>query len=571
MDNYSLKTKKILVIGGNGYIGNRLVDYLVEQKFDITILDRNDHVNDQLLDFNKLYSEMMDPPCAINYIKANYTRIVDTFFKAFDSIVFLVNEFDLADLCHLLNNLEPHQQFIFGKFCENDDQLYKLVSALHSSNYCCLDFGQLYGVSRNFKPETDKITHIDHFCEAVTTVIKTNFLFNGIFNFNNFESIFNFKFRNVSEMHSETSVILNTIVVKDLNSTRNCQVCENLTTKFCNLGELPLDEYDVHDTSLYYCSDCFHIQSNGMGNAIEYLDSEFKEFSYNLAIFSLARLGYFNNHQSDFKETGQVKILIIGDNYTDYQKEAYNFIQSECGMQLCVNTCRLKDIDNLLISASESFDLIICFDFDYIVNLHETLSLLKNLLNHDGLILLQCQSNITSSPLDFFNGVNSKRISYFSINSMKKLCSDNELYLNNGFDIDNHFYLYEVTNRSFNSNINELLHKDIELGIYGEEYYKHFELQLKKFKNTLQNKLYDIKISNKTLVGYGYNATLFNYCEINDNLLDWIIPNEIVPDTDIPIKTVDSIDGLNNHVIIIFNGFKMFKTGQYDSSINPYI
>jgi hypothetical protein len=563
MDN---KAKKILVIGGNGYIGNRLVDYFVEQKFDITILDRNDHVNDKLLEFNKLYSEMTS---SINYIKANYTRIADTFFKAFDSIVFLVNEFELVELCNLLNNLEPHQQFIFGKFCENDIQLHKLVSALHSSNYCCLDFGQLYGVSRNFKPEVDKITHIDHFCEAVTAVIVRN-LFNGIFNFNNFQSIFNFKFSNVSEV--QHSVILNTIVKNDLKNYKNCRVCQNLTTKFCNVGELPLDEYDIHDTSLYYCSDCFHIQSNGTGNAIENLCSEFKEFSYNLAIFSLTRLSYFNDHQSDFKETAQVKILIIGDgdNYTNYQKEAYNLIQTECGIQLCVNTCRLKDIDNLLISAAESFDVIICFDFDYIINLHETLTLLKILLNHDGLIFLQCQSNITSSPVGFFNGVNSRRSSYFSLNSMKKLCSDNELYLNNGFEVDDQYYVYEVTNRVFNRNIDDLLYKDIELGIYGDQYYKHFELRLKMFKNTLQNKLYEIKLSNKTLVGYGYNATLFNYCEIDEDLLDWIIPHELIPDTDIQLKTIDSIDGLNNLAIIIFSGFKI---AQFDpnTSINPYI
>jgi hypothetical protein len=93
------------------------------------------------------------------------------------------------------------------------------------------------------------------------------------------------------------------------------------------------------------------------------------------------------------------------------------------------------------------------------------------------------------------------------------------------------------------------------LGIYGDEYYKHFKLHLEIFKNSLQTKLYQYKLMNKTVIGYGYNGALLNYCKIDSDILEWIIDDTVIenlstPITDIPIKTSDSILGLDNTILL---------------------
>jgi hypothetical protein len=556
---------KVLVIGGNGYIGNRLLDYLVEQQYDITIVDKNDHVSKELLEFNKNYCNMLTGPCSLRYIKANYGCLVDSFFKAFDTVVFLVNEFDFIELYHLLTVLEPHQKFIYGKFEVKDELLHKLASMIHSKYYC-LNFGNLYGYSRNFKENSGHDCHINYFCEAIVIIIKRGG-FNSLFDLANFEMMFSYKFKHIpSDILIEPLVlarrelnIQNTQNTQNTFNVKNCLICNQMTTSFFDIGELPIDDHyhdtddisDTRDISLHYCGNCFHVQANGTGK----VNFEFEfdnKFLYNLAIYSLTRLGYFNNHQSDFKENEQVNILIIdGKN----QVEVYKFIENMWGIKFCLHTCSIKDFDQLLISSTETFDIINFFNFDHLFQLHETIGLLKQLLNKDGLMFLQSGSNINTTR-SLFNGINCQRISYFSINSMKKLCTDSEMYLNNAIDIDSQYHVFEVAARVYDTNLDELLYKDITLGIYGDEYYKNFNLRMNIFRNSLQNKLYEYKLMNKTIIGYGYNGTLLNYCKIDSDILEWIIDDSDVvenlstPITDIQIKHVNSIIGLDNIVIL---------------------
>jgi hypothetical protein len=549
---------KVLVIGGNGYIGNRLVDYLVEQQYDITVVDRNDYISKELLEFNRNYSLMLREPCGLRYIKANYASLVDSFFKTFDSIVFLVNEFDFIELHHLLTILDPHQKFIYGKFGMKDELLYKLTDMLHSKHYC-LDFGNLYGHSRNFNESISRDCHINHFCEAIVIIIKRGG-FNSLLNLINFESLFSYKFKHVSDTLCDQLILTKrSQTITNTFSVKNCIVCNQTTSVFFNIGELPIDDYyheiddisDTRDISLYYCPNCFHIQANGTGKNIDL--SFDKQFLYNFATYSLTRLGFFNHHQSDFKENEQVRILII-DGSNSGIDEAYKYIENQWGVKFSLHVSTLKDFDQLLISSAETFDIIVCFNFDHIVQIHETIGLLKHLLNKDGLLFLQSKSNIYSLR-SLFNGINCHRVSYFSINSMKKLCTDNDLYLNHIIDIESHYCVYEIANRIYDSHLNELLYKDVTLGIYSDEYYTHFNLRLEMFKNSLQNKLYQHKLMNKIIVGYGYNSSLLNYCKIDSSTLEWIIDdsctdNLSTPITDIPIKTSDSIIGLDNMIIL---------------------
>lgn len=562
---------QVLVIGGNGYIGNRLIDYLIEQQYDITIVDKNDYVNEQLLEFNKNYSLMLIEPCKLRYIKANYASLVDSFFKSFDSVVFLVNEFDFVELYQLLSILEPHQKFIYGKFETKDAILYKLTDIIHSKHYC-LDFGTLYGHSRNFKENAGRDCHINHFCEAIIILIKRGG-FNSLLDLNTFENFLSYKFKHVSESDTlvDKLVLMNRgQSQKNTYSVNNCLVCNETTSEFFNIGELPIDDYyhdtdDISDTrniSLHYCINCFHVQANGTGkDAPTKFDNS---FLYNLAIYSLTRLGYFNNHQSDFKENEPVKILIVngaggagrgGSGAGGCgQDEAYKYIESQWGVKFSLHTCTLQEFDKLLISSAESFDIIIFFNFDHVFQIHETVGLLKQLLNKDGLLFLQSKSDINSLR-SFFNGINCQRVSYFSTNSMKKLCTDNEMYLNNVIDIESKYCIYEIANRVYDSNLNDLLYKEMLIGIYGDEYYKQFKLRLEIFKNSLQTKLYQYKLMNKTIIGYGYNGALLNYCKIDSDILEWIIDDTVIenvstPITDIPIKTSDSILGLDNTVIL---------------------
>ena len=532
----------VLIIGGNGYIGNRLIDYL--QYDSVTVVDRNLYVNDALLEFNSKNG--------VRYIIGDYTNLVDSFFKTFDSIIFLA-DFQRNSVFHLLNCMLPHQKFIFGNYNDNSikDVLFVTISF---ENAFCLNFGEIFGFSRNFRNDiVNGVTHIDHFCEAVVFIIKNSaVLDNHVFNLELFKST-------IGASSDAIKISLNGMsaydVICNLNrenkqdvtvNINTCGTCKiqliqfldfDFTENVLHTEDTILDEYTI---KLRYCPNCFYI-CNSVPRAGSHCVKQSKEFLYEFAMYTLLRLSRLNDHQSDFKESDPVKILVFNGDFSSFEA-----IGMETGlrMELYSNS----DIsDEFLMSHAGSFDIIQIFDFDYLVDFREILQLSKQLICVDGLIFLQ-----TLGSFDLFRDpITTDRVSYFNGNSMKQICTSLDLYLN---AISNS--VYEISEReNVNSNVSEFIYQEIVKGMYSDSVYNNLDVRMRMFKNNVQNRLYEFKLIGKKVLIDTTNYSLVHYLNVNE-IVDYIIGEVnncelLAPGSDIPVRPIDFSEP--NVVVLTFS------------------
>ena len=100
-------------------------------------------------------------------------------------------------------------------------------------------------------------------------------------------------------------------------------------------------------------------------------------------------------------------------------------------------------------------------------------------------------------------------------------------------------------NRKANKNVEKLLRKEEEFGIFKNKVWKNFESNIIKSKKNLRKILIDLKKENKKVVGNSCPArcsTLLNYCEIGVDLINYIAEqptslklNKYLPGVNLPI------------------------------------
>lgn len=118
-------SERILVIGGNGYIGSRLVQVLIkEEKYNVTVVDSNEYVNDSLLNQNKIRNSKG----TVLYVIARYQDLGDSFFLDFDTIILLAGQSSVSNsttmdsvmtnnilnFSRLSQIIKPTQKFIYA-------------------------------------------------------------------------------------------------------------------------------------------------------------------------------------------------------------------------------------------------------------------------------------------------------------------------------------------------------------------------------------------------------------------------------------------------------------------------
>jgi nucleoside-diphosphate-sugar epimerase len=170
-----MKNKKILLIGGNGYIGSRLYDYLLEKKYQVTNVDscwyKNLYPETIVEDFDNLSEEFL----------SNYTHII---LLAGHSTVSMCEESltdpfenNVVKYIKLIEKLNHNQTLLYSSsaaiYGHNDelvDENYKLNQPVNFYDYTklCneqiaylypekkligLRFGSVGGFSKNFRFE----------------------------------------------------------------------------------------------------------------------------------------------------------------------------------------------------------------------------------------------------------------------------------------------------------------------------------------------------------------------------------------------------------------------------------
>jgi UDP-glucose 4-epimerase len=262
--------KKILLLGGNGYIGCRLYDHLKSLNYDVTNID--------LCWFGKIYEET---------IVKDYDDLSEDYLNQFTHIILLAAHSSVSMCSNLSscfeNNVSKFVRLI-EKIKDNQILLYSSTAAVYGSNPNLVDethslsdainfydytkianetiiklypnkniiglrFGTVGGISKNFRQENllnsisasvikdNKITisnpdnyrsvlGISDLCRAIETLIKTNNIKNKIYNL----TTFNAKIVDIGRMlQYKTNCDL---VINDSFKTSYSFNCSNVL--FCN-------------------------------------------------------------------------------------------------------------------------------------------------------------------------------------------------------------------------------------------------------------------------------------------------------------------------------------------------
>jgi nucleoside-diphosphate-sugar epimerase/2-polyprenyl-3-methyl-5-hydroxy-6-metoxy-1,4-benzoquinol methylase len=430
------------------------------------------------------------------------------------------------------------------------------------------------------------------------------------------ESIINDLLSNWSDVKNFQNRLIDTI--DDCKIIDKCRVCKTETNELLDLNNQPLAN-SYHDTNtvlehyplqLDFCPHCFHVQLN----AVVQPDKLFKNYLYVsgtsntlreyfslFAISALSRLRAFNNANSDFMECDVIKVLDIACN-DGSQLDAFEAIATNCNLKILrvgvdpaeniyENFSKDKNHDiyceyftqntvDKLKARYGNFDIIIAQNvFAHIDYPSEFLDLCKQLTKNrqnkddynDGIILIQTsQKNMILNGE--FDTAYHEHLSFFNTNSMKYLCSLNDLVLNNVTEVSIHgtSYIFEITNKLIEtddkddvSNTVDVLYNEMVDGLYDIKTYKNYKYNALIYRNRFHNKLLEYKLQDKMVIGYGSTAksnTLLNFCNINTDDIDWIIDenelkqNLFTPGSDILIRNIESLDEikLDNTVVVVF-------------------
>ena len=621
----------ILILGGNGYIGNKLIDYLLKNSIHkITVIDKcniDNYFND-----------------SIHYLNYNIKYLTSDFISRFDIIIFLAFSYDnlnsiiennINNFLFILQNISPKQKFIytsnsnhnpfFNWSIESIDNLINIFIKKNPLNQIYgLRLGSVNGFSKLFRSDliinnmiyTAKtnnkiylsnkncnkyILGINDLCNVFYTIITNDNNLSGIYDIYSFiESIgnigiylskitnspiehkencydmlsnsqvtntdifcknFNFNFTDtlesicndiLSNYHLINHINTDTSNYNEYTIISKCNICNSKIISLIDYGYQPLNnKYTKYHNSLdknpfhllvenkyplhlYFCENCFHIQLNYN------IFPKFINYNYPLIQIDTKKYQLKNN-----------KVLFI-DFIPINNKDVININSLEILNNPCI-------LDQLKIKYN-NFDIILIQNtFHYLNNYKNILQKIKNLMHYTSRVYIQTKKITLKYP--FFN-LSHTDFNFFNSKSMNLLCKNNNLILNNVF-FDQNCYIFEITNKlSPDSNTYSIIDDEFNDNIYNINLYKSFNLNCIKYKNKLQNILFDYKLQNYNIIGFNLsfeNNVLLNFSNIDNKIIDFIIDEDIykynlfTPGSNILITSIDSFKDISQNTVIIIN------------------
>jgi len=132
--------------------------------------------------------------------------------------------------------------------------------------------------------------------------------------------------------------------------------------------------------------------------------------------------------------------------------------------------------------------------------------------------------------------------------------------LNNVFKFDIHgtSYIFEISNSTYDSNLDSILESERNRGLYDITTYEKFSDNARKISTDLKKKIDEFVSDGYKVVGYGAAAkgmTLLNFADIK---LDYIIDdnelkhNLFTPGKNIPIKSISLLNDFDSTDKIVF-------------------
>ena len=376
----------------------------------------------------------------------------------------------------------------------------------------------------------------------------------------------------------------------------NCCVCSTITKSLLDLGTQPLaNNYNIKKDTyeeffplhLHLCPNCFHTQLN----CIVKPDKLFKNYLYVSGTSKTLNefFDYFalNVLQKISKSNKNIKILEIACNDgsqldafkkcnpniitvgVDPAENIYKDFSSKKSHDIFCEFFGEKTVDKLKVKYG-TFDIIVAQNvFAHIDYPDNFLNYVSKLMNDTTQLYIQTsQKNMILEHQ--FDTIYHEHLSFFNTNSIKILCEQNKLILNN---IDEHqihgtSYIFNISKQPLDiSNTKLVLEEETKKGLYNLETYDTYRIKCFKYKCDLNSMIYQYKIDKKSIISFGSTAksmTVFNFCGINNTYIDYMIDENplkcglYTPCSKIQLHSIEYLKNIKKDTVILITAWNFY-------------
>jgi len=295
---------------------------------------------------------------------------------------------------------------------------------------------------------------------------------------------------------------------------------------------------------------------------------------------------HFKNTAENIKKNFQTdKVLEIGSNDGVFLK---NFTTTQAmSVEPCTNfgdiTRKLgyktydnfwnKDLVEEMKSNNEKFDLIFSANcMCHIPEIEDAFRNISEVLESEGVFIFEDPSLLQMIKRNSYDQIYDEHAHIFSVTSLSKILEKAGLEIFKVEDIEIHGGSNRIYAKKKESQ--REIEPSVEKAFLDEDYenlndfatYVAFAKRLKKSKDDLLKVLKTFKDQGKKIISYGATSkstTVFNYCNINENLIEYIVDNtpdkqgKYAPGSKIPV--VSDTEGFDKSVDVAFLGAWNFK------------
>ena len=283
-----------------------------------------------------------------------------------------------------------------------------------------------------------------------------------------------------------------------------------------------------------------------------------------------------NNLKKKYKHK---KILEIGCNDGAFLKNFNN--NDTLGIEPCKNIANLArkkrikviseywnmSLANKIKKKHGKFNIVYSANtITHIKNLDNVFSAIKNILESDGIIIMEDPSLLECIRKNAYDQFYNEHIYVFSLIALSKFLEKHKLRI---FKVDklkvhggsNRYFICKDQNKiKIDKSVKNLRKEEMKLSLHKLKTYKNFAKRVINSKLKLIEILKRIKKSGKQIIGYGATAksvTILNYCKIDSTLIDYFLDvtpekmNRYLPGVKIKIKRYNKNSLKNIHFVFL--------------------
>ncbi len=359
-----------------------------------------------------------------------------------------------------------------------------------------------------------------------------------------------------------------------------CRHCNSkLENEFIDLGNAPpsnnyvsQDKLKLQERSyplrVMVCSNCWLVQTEDFSDADELFTDEYAYFSST----SISFLEHAKNYVSEitkFLQLNQNSFVVELASNDGYLLKNFVELGIPClGIEptkSTANVSREKGIETIeeffgrdfakKLSQDKKADLIIGNNvYAHVPDINDFTAGIKELLSPNGTVTLEFPHLVELVQNNQFDTIYHEHYSYLSLFSVSQIFNKAGLKIYKVDKLQTHggsiriYGCHKENNMLIDKSYNDLINKEIKLGIDDINFYMNFNKIAEKIKDEFYKFLIDCKEKDLFVCAYGAAAkgnTLLNYCGIKDNLINFVCDaaeakqNKFLPGSKIPIVHPD--------------------------------